>query len=72
MHRFVKLLVARRLLLNVGPELDRESLTQLLREAKKAWHGVKLNQPDWGRSSHSLALTSEIEITGGRLLVHWI
>ena len=72
MHRFVKLLVARQLLLNVGPELDRESLTQLLREAKKAWHGVKLNQPDWGRSSHSLALTAEIEITGGRLLLHLI
>ena len=28
---------------------------QLIREANKAWHGVKLNQPDWGDASHSVA-----------------
>ena len=38
----------------------RESLSQLLREGKKAWHGVKLNLPDWGQWSHSLALTAEV------------
>jgi glycogen operon protein len=54
----------------VEPELRHESLSQLLRKGKKAWHGVKLNQPDWGPSSHSLALTSEMEVTGGSLLLH--
>jgi glycogen operon protein len=63
-HRFVKMLVARRLLRPVEPELRRESLTQLLREANKAWHGVKLNQPDWSPWSHSLAFTSEVKSLG--------
>jgi isoamylase len=60
-HRFVTLLAARRLLRSTEPERRRESLSQLLREAKRAWHGVKLNQPDWSPSSHSLALTFEAE-----------
>ena len=34
------------------------------------WHGVKLNHPDWGRWSHSLALTTEVR--RARLLVHLI
>ena len=46
-HRFVKLLIARRLMRDVEHERRRMSLNQLLREAKHAWHGVKLNQPDW-------------------------
>jgi isoamylase len=59
-HRFVTLLAARRLLRSVEPERQRESLSQLLREAKRTWHGVKLNEPDWSQSSHSLALTTEV------------
>ena len=46
-HRFVKLLIARRLMRDVEHERQRVSLNQLLREAKHAWHGVKLDQPDW-------------------------
>jgi isoamylase len=60
-HRFVTLLAARRLLRSAEPERQRESLTQLLREAKRGWHGVKVNRPDWSASSHSLALTFEAE-----------
>jgi isoamylase len=60
-HRFVTLLAACRLLRSPEPERERESLSQLLREAKRVWHGVKLNQPDWSPSSHSLALTFEAE-----------
>ena len=60
-HRFVTLLAARRLLRSAEPERQRESLSQLLREAKRGWHGVKLNRPDWSPSSHSLALTFEAE-----------
>ena len=54
-HRFVRLLTARRLLRDVEPERQRLSLNQLLRTASKAWHGVKQGQPDWSDSSHSLA-----------------
>jgi isoamylase len=60
-HRFVTLLAARRLLRSTEPERQRESLCQLLREAKRVWHGVKLNRPDWSPSSHSVALTFEAE-----------
>ncbi len=35
-----------------------------------AWHGVKLNQPDWGESSHSIAFT--VEIREEKLLFHVI
>jgi glycogen operon protein len=35
-------------------------LNRLLRGVNLAWHGVKLNQPDWGKCSHSIAFTVEI------------
>jgi glycogen operon protein len=59
-HRFVKLLLARRLLRNTEAERQRKSLNQLLREARKAWHGVKVEQPDWSDWSHSLAFGAEL------------
>jgi glycogen operon protein len=59
-HRFVKLLVARRLVRDVEPEQRRLSLNQVLRTAAKAWHGVKQGQPDWSDSSHSLAFCAEV------------
>jgi isoamylase len=61
LFRFVKLLIARRIMRDVEPELQRMSLQELLREAHMAWHGVKLNQPDWNEWSHSLALTVEMK-----------
>jgi glycogen operon protein len=63
-HRFVSLLIARRLLRDVEHELRRVSLNQFLQEAKLAWHGVKLNQPDWGTASHSLAFGAELKAYG--------
>jgi len=69
-HRFVTLLNGRRLLREMEPEHQHVSLDQLLREAHRAWHGVKLQQPDWGDSSHSLALTAEVRRS--RLVVHMI
>jgi glycogen operon protein len=60
LHRFVSLLIARRLLRDIEPERRRVSLNQRLREATKAWHGIKLDQPDWGEHSHSLAFSAEI------------
>ena len=50
MHRFVKLILARRILRDPSPERQRMPLIQLIREGVKGWHGVKLNQPDWGES----------------------
>src|SRR4029453_5732465 len=44
-HRFVKLLVARRLVRDVEPEQRRLSLNQVLRTGAKAWHGVKQGKP---------------------------
>jgi glycogen operon protein len=57
-HRFLALLSARRVLRDVIHEERRVSLTQLIADADKAWHGVKLDQPDWGQDSHSIALTT--------------
>ncbi len=58
-HRFVKLLLARRLMRDVTHEEQRVSLSELIAKANKAWHGVKLNQPDWGDGSLSIAFSAE-------------
>jgi glycogen operon protein len=68
--RFVRLLIQRRLLRDTGPELERKSLNQLIRESHKAWHGVKPHQPDWSDNSHSLAFS--VEIAKERLLFYLI
>jgi isoamylase len=69
-HRFVRMLTARRLLRDVGPERRRIPLTQLIKEGIKGWHGVKLKQPDWSASSHSVALSAELPSES--LLVYFI
>jgi glycogen operon protein len=63
-HRFVRLLIARRLMRALQHERLRVTLTQRLRDAKKAWHGVTLGQPDWSRCSHSLAFEAELPEQG--------
>jgi glycogen operon protein len=60
-RRFVTLLVRRRLLRDLEAEYQGATLNQLLREANIAWHGVKLEQPDWSHYSHSLALSLEAQ-----------
>jgi glycogen operon protein len=70
LHRFVRLLNARRLLRNVEPERQRTNLSTLLRDANKAWHGIKLNQPDWSDGSLSVALSAELRPE--RLQLHFI
>ena len=65
--RFARLLIARRLRRDLSAEHLRLSLNQLLRESKHAWHGIRLNQPDWRASSHSLALSAELAAEGLRL-----
>lgn len=58
--RFVQLLIARRLLRGSEPEHQRMTLTQLISKGIKGWHGVRANQPDWGKHSHSVALSAEL------------
>jgi glycogen operon protein len=59
-HRFLKLLIEQRVMRTVDFERQRISLTTLLAQANKAWHGVRLFQPDWSDSSHSVALGGEL------------
>jgi glycogen operon protein len=68
--RFVKLLIERRVMRDVEHERRRVSLSQVLRESKHAWHGVKLNHADWSPPSHSLAIGGELKNEG--VLVHII
>jgi glycogen operon protein len=63
-HRFVRLLIARRLLRDVAHEDMRLTLNQWLRDAKTGWHGVKLGRPDWSDDSHSLAFNAELPRQG--------
>ena len=63
-RRFVKLLIARRLLRDTDAERQRKTLTQLISEGFKGWHGVKLHQPDWSDGSHSIAFSAELAREG--------
>jgi isoamylase len=69
-HRFVRLLNARRLLRDLQHEQQRLSLVQMMRDANRAGHGVRLHQPDWSHTSHSLALT--LELKGNHVLAHFL
>jgi glycogen operon protein len=57
-YRFTKLLIGLRSQRDLTQEEASPTLTELLRQAKVHWHGVKLNQPDWTYQSHSLAVTA--------------
>ena len=60
-HRFFALLASQRAQWPPDKELSRrKSLSQLLASAKLTWHGVKLNEPDWSPSSHSIAVSADI------------
>ncbi len=69
-HRFVSMLVARRVLRDIRHEKQRLTLSQLIQQASKSWHGAKLNQPNWADNSHSVALM--IEVRSEKLLMHLI
>jgi glycogen operon protein len=59
-RRFMKFLIARRLLRDTTAERQRMTLTQLISKGFRGWHGVKLHQPDWSNSSHSIAFSAEL------------
>jgi len=64
LHRFVSLLIGRRLMRDDEHERRRVSLNTLIANAIQAWHGVKLNQPDWGDASRSVAFSAELRKEG--------
>jgi glycogen operon protein len=66
LHRFVKSLNARRRL-RADSERQGMTLTQLISKGFEAWHGVKLNQPDWRDCSRSIALSAELPGDGLRV-----
>jgi len=66
--RFVKRQIAARLRRDASVEDPGLTLNQLLQESKIAWHGVKLNQPNWGADSHTIALT--VRSLRGRFMIH--
>jgi isoamylase len=69
-HRFVKLLIERRLLRDASADRQRMTLTDLISKGVKGWHGVKLDQPDWSDRSHSVAFSAELLKEGA--LVYFI
>jgi isoamylase len=68
--RFLAMLNTKRLLRDPASENEGRSLNEVLRGAKRSWHGVKLGQPDWSYSSHSLAFSTEA--SNKQLLFHVI
>ncbi len=62
--RFARLLTTRRLLRDCEHEWSGESLNELIRNSKHAWHGVRLGWPDWGPDSHALAFEAEVRRQG--------
>jgi len=55
--RFLRYLVHYRLNLDMSLTRDGVTLNQLLENTEFAWHGVRLNDPDWSDRSHALAAT---------------
>jgi len=68
--RFTQLLIERRRLRAAEYEKQRLTLSQMLRQAKCSWHGVKLGRPDWSPGSRSVAFTAELQ--GEKMLLHLI
>jgi isoamylase len=69
-HRFASLLIERRLVRPMEHERQRMSLSELIRQATHAWHGIKLNEPDWGEGSHAIAFAARLRAEG--ILMHLI
>ena len=56
MHHFVKQLIRLRHVLYRWDHKISPTLNELFQELHIEYHGIKLNQPDWGWDSHSLAI----------------
>ncbi|MBM4111866.1 MAG: glycogen debranching protein GlgX [Phycisphaerae bacterium] len=74
-HRFVTLVLERRLRRDLADHGRRLTLNELIEHATKSWHGVRLGEPDWSDHSHCIALELELPRDGLRLHLmlnaHW-
>jgi glycogen operon protein len=70
LFRFVKVLIASRLMRDSAATGFEMSLTEALKGPLVTWHGDKLNQPNWSGNSHSIAFT--IQSITRRLLMHYM
>jgi isoamylase len=68
--RFVKELIALRMNRDLPVERHDMTLNELLRQQPVQWHGVRLNTPDWGHESHTLAAT--VRLLGYPLVLYLI
>ena len=59
-HRFARELIELRTTRKLPAERFDMSLGELLSRQPVEWHGVRLNAPDWGDHSHSLAATTRL------------
>jgi glycogen operon protein len=68
LYRFVKELIRFRLGRELAAAEHGLTLNEILRRARVQWHGTRLNEPDWGSDSHSLACT--LSSLSGRSVFH--
>ncbi len=54
----MKLLIAQRQSNDLAKIDLNFSLNELIRHAEVQWHGVRLHEPDWSDSSHSIAFSA--------------
>jgi glycogen operon protein len=64
LYRFVRVLNEQRVHRELEHDHERLTLTDLIKRADLAWHGVKLLQPDWGDDSHSVAFGAKLLVEG--------
>jgi isoamylase len=68
--RFVRQVIRLRRAFAAMDEEQSLSLAEFLRQAEIRLHGVRLEEPDWGDESHSLALT--VKYAEAERLIHFI
>jgi glycogen operon protein len=69
-QRFAKILIALRMNRHLPLQRFDMTLSELLRRQPFQWHGTRLNAPDWGCQSHTLAST--VRLLGDQFLLHFI
>ena len=68
LHRFVRQLIAFRGARTLPVERFDMTLNELIASHPVQWHGVSLDEPDWGDTSHSLAAT--VHFKTDRVVLH--
>lgn len=59
LRRFVNRLIELRRCFALDSSQSDVNLTDFLSHAQLQWHGIRLNRPDWGEASHSLAMSAK-------------